>query len=157
MSNRTAPPRPTKTQHWRCRLGSTHKRPASRWKADVSVRPDSGWIARTTDLLSAYHTRYAADIWERRPLGTPAQSLDQYLKWSRLLFADNVTAPVLFLNGAEDRTTPPTQGLEMITALRQRGIRSEHVVYTREGHPITAPLHHVDRAQRILTWFETAV
>ena len=121
----------------------------NRFKAIVS----SGSIC---DLLSVYHTRYSADVWEWRLLGTPSQSLEQYLRWSPILHVDNVSVPVLLLNGAEDRTTPPTQGLEMFTALRQRGIRSEHVVYPREGHAITEPTHQVDRVQRILRWFAEA-
>jgi dipeptidyl aminopeptidase/acylaminoacyl peptidase len=121
-----------------------------RFKAIVS----SGSIC---DLLSVFHTRYSADVWEWRLLGTPSQSLEQYLKWSPILQVDKVRVPVLVLNGAEDRTTPPTQGLEMFTALRQRGIRSEHVVYPREGHGITEPAHQIDRVQRILRWFEEAM
>jgi dipeptidyl aminopeptidase/acylaminoacyl peptidase len=120
---------------------------SNRFKAIVS----SGSIC---DLLSVFHTRYSADVWEWRLLGSPAKSFEQYVKWSPVLYADQVTAPVLFLNGAEDRTTPPTQGLEMFTAVRQRGIRSEHVVYPREGHAITEPRHQVDRARRILDWFD---
>jgi dipeptidyl aminopeptidase/acylaminoacyl peptidase len=120
-----------------------------RFKAIVS----SGSIC---DLLSVYHTRYSADVWEWRLLGTPSQSREQYLKWSPILQVDNVSVPVLLLNGSEDRTTPPTQGLEMFTALRQRGIRSEHVVYPREGHAINEPMHQVDRVQRILRWFAEA-
>jgi dipeptidyl aminopeptidase/acylaminoacyl peptidase len=120
-----------------------------RFKAIVS----SGSIS---NLLSVFHTRYSADVWEWRLLGTPSQSLEQYLKWSPILHADRVRVPVLLLNGAEDRTTPPTQGLEMFTALRQRGIRSEHVVYPREGHGINEPVHQVDRVQRILRWFAEA-
>jgi dipeptidyl aminopeptidase/acylaminoacyl peptidase len=120
-----------------------------RFKAIVS----SGSIC---DLLSVYHTRYSADVWEWRLLGTPSQSIEQYLKWSPILSVDNVSVPVLLINGADDRTTPPTQGLEMFTALRQRGIRSEHVVYPREGHAITEPAHQVDRVQRILRWFTEA-
>jgi dipeptidyl aminopeptidase/acylaminoacyl peptidase len=119
----------------------------NRFKAIVS----SGSIC---NLLSVYHTRYSADVWRWRLLGTPSESLEQYLKWSPLLRADDVSVPVLFLNGAEDRTTPPTQGLEMFTALRQRNIRSEHVIFPREGHPTTEPHHQVDRVNRILRWFE---
>jgi dipeptidyl aminopeptidase/acylaminoacyl peptidase len=44
----------------------------------------------------------------------------------------------------------------MFTALRQRGIRSEHVVYPREGHAITEPTHQIDRVRRILGWFAEA-
>jgi len=126
----------------------------------------TNWTATQTDrfqaivssgsicnLLSVYHTRYSSDVWRWRLLGTPSESFEQYLKWSSLLQADKVTTPVLFLNGAEDRTTPPTQGQEMFTALRQRGIPSMHVVYPREGHPTVEPAHAIDRMHRVLDWF----
>lgn len=107
------------------------------------------------DLVSVYHTRYSADVWEWRLLGRPQDSaaLERYRQWSAILYADRVTTPVLFLNGSEDRTTPPTQGLEMFTALRKRDVPAEYVVYPREGHGIVEPVHHVDRLGRILTWF----
>jgi len=117
-----------------------------RFKAIVS----SGSIC---NLLSVYHTRYSADVWRWRLFGTPSESLDQYLKWSAILQADKVTTPILFLNGAIDRTTPPTQGQEMFTALRQRGIPAEHVLYPREGHPTLEPAHAIDRMHRVLEWF----
>jgi dipeptidyl aminopeptidase/acylaminoacyl peptidase len=126
----------------------------------------TNWTATQTDrfqaivssgsicnLLSVYHTRYSADVWRWRLLGTPSESIEQYLKWSALLQADKVTTPVLFLNGAEDRTTPPTQGQEMFTALRQRGIPAMHVIYPREGHPTVEPAHAIDRMHRVLDWF----
>jgi dipeptidyl aminopeptidase/acylaminoacyl peptidase len=71
---------------------------------------------------------------------------------SPLLYLNQVSTPILFLNGADDRTTPPSQGLEMFTALPQRGIRSEYVVYPREGHAVGQPAHQLDRMQRILLW-----
>lgn len=117
-----------------------------RFKAIVS----SGSIC---NLLSVYHTRYSADVWRWRLKGTPSESLDQYLKWSAILQADKVKTPVLFMNGAIDRTTPPTQGQEMFTALRQRGIPAEHVLYPREGHPTLEPAHATDRMHRVLGWF----
>lgn len=107
------------------------------------------------DLVSVYHTRYSADVWEWRLGGRPqdAAALERYRQWSAILYADRVLTPVLFLNGSEDRTTPPTQGLEMFTALRKRDVPAEYVVYPREGHGIVEPAHHVDRLGRILSWF----
>ena len=105
------------------------------------------------DLFSVYGTRYANDVWEWRLLGTPWESFEQYRRWSPLLLVDRVTTPVLVLNGAEDRTTPPTQGLEMFTALRKHGVTAEYVVYPREGHATVEPAHYLDRAGRILEWF----
>ncbi|HEY8291485.1 MAG TPA: alpha/beta fold hydrolase, partial [Thermomicrobiales bacterium] len=48
---------------------------SDRFRAIVS----SGSIC---DLVSVYHTRYAADVWKWRLLGTPDESPEQYLMWS---------------------------------------------------------------------------
>lgn len=118
-----------------------------RFKAAVSY-------ASICNLFSVYGTRYSADVWEWRLHGMPWESPDQYLEWSPLFYADRVRTPVLFLNGATDRTTPPTQGLEMFTALRKHDVPAEFVVYPREGHSVLEPRHRVDLEQRMLDWFD---
>ncbi|HET7036530.1 MAG TPA: S9 family peptidase [Thermomicrobiaceae bacterium] len=119
---------------------------SDRFRAIVS----SGSIS---DLVSVFYTRYTSEVWFWRLRGTPLDNLEEYRRWSPLLYAGDVTTPVLFLNGAEDRTTPPTQGLEMFTALRQHDVPAEYVLYPREGHGITEPAHQLDRMRRILAWF----
>ncbi len=119
----------------------------NRFRAIVS----SGSVS---DLISVFHTRYSADVWEWRLRGTPDESPEQYLKWSPIRYADQVRVPILFLNGTADRTTPPTQGLEMFTALRMREIPAEFVLYPREGHVAAEPAHQIDRMKRVLDWFE---
>lgn len=119
---------------------------SDRFRAIVS----SGSVA---DLVSAFYTRYTSEVWFWRLRGTPLDALEEYRRWSPILYAGKVTTPVLFLNGAEDRTTPPTQGLEMFTALRQHDVPAEYVLYPREGHGITEPAHQLDRMRRMLAWF----
>ena len=118
-----------------------------RFKAAIS----SGSIA---NLFSVFGTRYASDVWEWRLHGTPWESPELYQRWSPIFQADKVTTPTLFLNGAEDRTTPPTQGYEMFVALRKHDVPAEYVLYPREGHATLEPAHRVDREGRILDWFE---
>ena len=117
-----------------------------RFKAAIS----SGSVA---NLFSVFGTRYASDVWEWRLHGTPWESPDLYQRWSPIFQANTVTTPTLFLNGAEDRTTPPTQGHEMFVALRKHDVPAEYVLYPGEGHATLEPAHRVDREQRILNWF----
>lgn len=121
-----------------------------RFRAAVS----SGSVA---NLLSVYGTRYSADVWEWRLHGTPWESPEQYLRWSPIRYAQHVKTPTLFLNGLDDRTTPPSQGLEMFTALRKHGIAAQYIGYPREGHLISEPAHRIDREHRILEWFRSYI
>lgn len=53
---------------------------------------------------------------------------------SPLCHADQVSCPVLFLQGGQDRVVPPDQALGMADALRERGIPVASLVFESEGH-----------------------
>jgi dipeptidyl aminopeptidase/acylaminoacyl peptidase len=47
---------------------------------------------------------------------------------------ERVEGAVLLLQGADDPIVPPDQAERMVTALRARGVRCDHVVFPGEGH-----------------------
>ena len=64
-----------------------------------------------------------------------------------------VTTPVLFIQGEEDRRCPLPQALMMHRAILDNGGDSSLVVYPREGHGFREPEHILDRARRIAAFF----
>jgi dipeptidyl aminopeptidase/acylaminoacyl peptidase len=42
---------------------------------------------------------------------------------------------------------------QMYTAMRQRGVNAELLLYPREGHGLHEPLHRIDHLNRSLEWF----
>ena len=71
-----------------------------------------------------------------------------------LLRLDQPTTPTLILHGSEDRCTPLGQAQEFHAALLERGVKSELVVYPREGHGFQERGHRLDAWQRTVTWFD---
>lgn len=47
---------------------------------------------------------------------------------------DQLSAPVIFFQGDEDKVVPPEQAENMAGALREKGVPVSHVVFTGEGH-----------------------
>jgi len=76
---------------------------------------------------------------------------------SPLLRLDKPTTPTLIVHGELDRCTPLGQGQEFYSALLERGVPAELVVYPREGHGFRERAHRMDKARRITAWFDRYV
>lgn len=57
-----------------------------------------------------------------------------YRDRSPLEHVESITAPVLLLQGSEDRVVPPAQSIAMAQALRDRGVPVAYVEFAGEGH-----------------------
>lgn len=57
-----------------------------------------------------------------------------YAERSPLEHVDGISAPVLLLQGSEDRVVPPAQSSGMAAALQQRGVPVAYVEFDGEGH-----------------------
>lgn len=76
---------------------------------------------------------------------------------SPLFRLDQPMTPTLIVHGELDRCTPLGQGQEFYSALLERGVPAELVVYPREGHGFQERAHHLDKARRIAAWFDRYV
>ncbi|HEY7855903.1 MAG TPA: S9 family peptidase [Terriglobales bacterium] len=85
--------------------------------------------------------------------GYPQPStLKLYHDRSGLTYVDNVTTPLLILQGAVDERVPISQSLEFYRALKERGKTVELVFFPREHHGFTEYYHELNRQQRIYDW-----
>lgn len=63
----------------------------------------------------------------------------------------------LVVHGEADTRVPPGQATELYRALRHFGVRTEIVLYPREGHGLGERAHQLDFAQRFVDWFDENV
>jgi len=59
---------------------------------------------------------------------------DIYLDRSPITHADRITAPILLLQGTDDRVVPPAQTEVMAAAVRAKGLPVAVIMYAGEGH-----------------------
>ncbi|MDM0073294.1 prolyl oligopeptidase family serine peptidase [Variovorax sp. J2P1-59] len=72
--------------------------------------------------------------WLIAPYTGPDGDRGPYLERSPVRNADRLTAPVAFFQGAEDKIVPPSQTESMVTALRQKGITAQYLLFAGEQH-----------------------
>lgn len=109
--------------------------------------------AGLSDLVSMYGSTDIPDYLGGFFDGYPdAKTLAAYRERSGLTYVDQVTTPLLMLQGAVDERVPTSQSLEFFRALKDRGKTVELVFYPREHHGFTEYYHQLDRMQRIYDW-----
>ncbi|MFT3783589.1 MAG: S9 family peptidase [Nibricoccus sp.] len=95
-------------------------------------------IAGVTDWLSIFKEidpefDLAREYWKRN-FGDPEQDEARLRAISPVNFADKITAPVLIVQGKNDRRVPPRQANKMIAALEKAGHQPESLFIPDEGH-----------------------
>jgi dipeptidyl aminopeptidase/acylaminoacyl peptidase len=67
-------------------------------------------------------------------IGPYPAAADLYRSRSPLFAAANISAPVIFFQGKEDKVVPPSQAEAMFKALKENGIATEYVCFEGEQH-----------------------
>ncbi len=120
----------------------------NRFKASVSGAP-------VIDLAVEYGAEMSSlnayDTWY---LGTPYDSLDNFIRMSPITYVKNVKTPTLLLCGENDVIDPIEQCSQFYRGLKRFGVEARFVRYPREGHGIREKNHKIDMYSEIINWFE---
>ncbi len=122
----------------------------------------------TTDTFAAGTSRYgigdlallAGDThkfesrYTDRLVGPYPEAAETYRERSPLFHLENLGAPVLLLQGEEDKVVPPNQAIEMAEAIRKRGGEVELVMYPGEGHGFRTAEAATDALTRELAFYQ---
>ena len=127
----------------------------------------AGWAVAQTDRFGAavamsvvsnyvsFHLTSEVSMYDEMILqGDWRDPTSQYFERSPVTHAHRCRTPTLVIQGAEDRCTPPGQGLELATAIAATGTETELVVYPREGHVAMERAHALDAIRRTQAWFD---
>ena len=88
-------------------------------------------------------------------LGDPATDLDRLERISPLFHAENITKPLIVLQGANDPRVLQVESDEMVEAVRQNGGPVEYIVFPDEGHGFRNKDNQIAGYKAILTFLET--
>ncbi len=72
--------------------------------------------------------------YEHTLVGPYPERADLYRERSPINHADRISAPLLILQGLDDKVVPPAQAEMIIDALRRRGIPYAYLAFAGEGH-----------------------
>ena len=127
-------------------IGHTH-----RFCCAASQRSISNWLSFYGVADIGYF--FATDQCD----GNPFDDAEKLWKQSPLRYAANVVTPTLFIHSDEDYRCPLPEGLQMYTALADRGVPTRLCMFHGENHELSRsgkPKHRVRRLTEITDWFE---
>jgi dipeptidyl aminopeptidase/acylaminoacyl peptidase len=124
---------------------------SDRFKAAIPWMGISNWISMTgtSDIFLENSTVHWALVMY--------ENYEKYWERSPLRHIDRAKTPTLIIHGAADPRVPPTQSLELYTALKWKGVPVEYVVYPREGHGVSERAHQEDFMKRVLAFVDRYV
>ena len=115
------------------------QRSISNWLSFCGVSDIGGYFAADQTAASLYDS--PEKMWAQSPLK----------------YAKNVKTPTLFIHSDEDYRCPLEQGLQMYSALVDRGVPARLCLFHGENHELSRsgkPLHRLRRLQEITDWFD---
>jgi dipeptidyl aminopeptidase/acylaminoacyl peptidase len=118
-----------------------------RFKAAVAGAGIANW--------SSYYGENKIDQWMIPFFGKSVyDDPEVYARSAPLTFIKNAKTPTLIVVGDSDGECPTPQSYEFWHALKTLGVKTELVVYEREGHMFVKPDHLRDVMSRSVAWFD---
>jgi len=104
----------------------------------------------TADIPSFLPDYFGGEFWDEG-------RFEVYRAHSAMGFVGNVKTPTLIQHGEADVRVPISQGYELYSALKRRGVVVEMVTYPRQPHGIREPRLILDLGVRNMAWMEKYV
>jgi dipeptidyl aminopeptidase/acylaminoacyl peptidase len=122
------------------------------YRCGISLFGVTDWLAffEKSDIAD-YKT--AKRYW-REQLGDPEKDQVDLKAISPVNFADQITAPVLIVQGKEDQRVPPDQAKRMIAALTKAGRKPESLFISNLGHTYGNEKQRTEIYKSVVTFLE---
>jgi len=109
-------------------LSCVSRLPEHDWAAAVAWCAPSNLVTFTRAQPPTWRTQVAIMI------GDPETDAEFLMSRSPVTYADQITAPMFLIQGANDTRVPKEESEQMVTRLRERGVDVRYDVYPNEGH-----------------------
>ncbi len=86
--------------------------------------------------------------------GSYSEARDTYERWNPVNHVDNWQTPMLVIAGEKDFRVPYTQGLQSFTALQERGIPSQLLVFPDENHWVLGAENSLQWHNTVFDWLD---
>ncbi len=106
------------------------------------------------DMRSFYYT--TEELWFPRWDfgGSYAQQAETYERWNPVNHVDNWQTPMLVVAGEQDFRVPYTQGLASFTALQEREIPAQLLVFPTENHWVLGAKNSLQWHDTVFAWLD---
>ena len=86
--------------------------------------------------------------------GSYAKAREEYEKWNPVNHVDSWQTPMLVITGEKDYRVPYSQGLQSFTALQERGVPAQLLVFPDENHWVLKPKNSLQWHNTVFAWLD---
>ncbi len=106
------------------------------------------------DMRSFYYT--TEELWFPKWDfgGSYSENSEVYERWNPVNYVGNWQTPMLVVTGEKDFRVPYTQGLASFTALQERGIESQLLVFPNENHWVLGAKNSLQWHDTVFAWLD---
>jgi dipeptidyl aminopeptidase/acylaminoacyl peptidase len=112
----------------------------------------SNWV-RTLENIPPWWESFREALYDE--LGDPAEDRERLLRISPLFHAENITMPMMVLQGANDPRVLQVESDEIVEAARANGVPVEYIVFEDEGHGFIKKENQLEGYAAILEFLDT--
>lgn len=123
------------------------------YRCGVSIAGVTDWMDIFGDRKHDSDYRAANAHW-RQQIGDPETEAERLRAVSPVSFADKILAPVLIIQGKDDRIVPPRQARLMIDALEKAGHPPESLFVPNQGHSLAGSKGRLAIFQALVAFLE---
>ncbi|BDI59821.1 prolyl oligopeptidase family serine peptidase [Qipengyuania nanhaisediminis] len=86
--------------------------------------------------------------------GSYSEAKETYERWNPVNYVENWRTPMLVIAGEQDFRVPYTQGLQSFTALQERGVPSQLLVFPDENHWVLGAKNSLQWHDTVFAWLD---
>ena len=117
------------------------------YRCGISIAGVADWLGIIKGKTSGEY-KFAYQHWVDQ-IGDPKHDAEFLRSISPVNFADKITAPLLIIQGKEDRTVPPKQARILIAALEKAGRPPTSLFLSGDGHGLTTEKSRIEAFRHI--------
>jgi len=122
--------------------------------AGVDLFGISNWV-RTLESIPPWWESFKKALYEE--MGDPEKDKQMLYDKSPLFHADQITKPLMVLQGANDPRVIKAESDDIVQAVKEKGIPVEYVVFEDEGHGFVNKSNEIEAYKAILNFLDTHV
>ncbi len=119
-----------------------------RWAAGVDIVGISNFVSFLNNTGSYRRALRVAEY------GDPVRDKEFLEKVSPFYHVDQVKAPMLIIQGANDPRVPKSESDQMVASLKAKGLEVEYLLYGDEGHGLAKLANRVDAYTKVVAFLD---
>ncbi len=122
------------------------------FEVGVNIFGVTNWV-RTLQSIPDWWAAFREALYDE--MGDPATDAERHRAISPLFHAENVTKPMLVVQGANDPRGLQVESDELVAAIRENGVPVEYVLFPDEGHGFLRKENRITASEAYISFLDT--